>query len=155
MLLWPFHKDVLQTGSRLQPLRGDPDNPPPKGTNAIAQTRTPQARPSGPAREKNFQYRFSLRRDAFQAVVSLLLVIAGDIELNPGPNCCTCRKPIRRGMGYLQCLANSCTNGSHKQFRCNGFHRSQLTNSWRCSPNGGPGTPHRAPTTSAICDSCQ
>ncbi len=46
------------SGSRLQPLRGDPDNPPPEGTNAIAQARTPQARPSGPAREKNFQCRF-------------------------------------------------------------------------------------------------
>ncbi len=43
------------SGSRLQPLRGDPDNPPPEGTNAIAQARTPQARPSGPAREKNFR----------------------------------------------------------------------------------------------------
>ncbi len=29
-----------------------------EGTNAIAQARTPQARPSGPAREKNFHYRF-------------------------------------------------------------------------------------------------
>ncbi len=28
-------------------------------------------------------------------------------------------------------------------------------NSWRCPPHGGPGPPHRAPTTSAICDSCQ
>ncbi len=26
-----------KSGSRLQPLRGDPDNPPPEGTNAIAQ----------------------------------------------------------------------------------------------------------------------
>ncbi len=47
-----------QSGSRLQPLRGDPDNPPPEGTNAITQARTPQARTSGPAREKNFQCRF-------------------------------------------------------------------------------------------------
>ncbi len=53
-------EDVETTapGSRLQPLRGDPDNPPPEGTNTIAQARTPQARPSGPAREKYFQCRF-------------------------------------------------------------------------------------------------
>ncbi len=98
---------------------------------------------------------FSLRREAFLAVVSLLLVLAGEIEMNPKPNCYTCRKPMRRGMIYLQCQANSCTNGSHKQLRCSGFHRSQLTNSWRCPPHGGPGPPHRAPTTSSICDSCQ
>ncbi len=58
-------------------------------------------------------------------------------------------------MDYLQCQANSCTNGSHKQLRCSVFHRSQLTNSWRCPPYGGPGPPHRAPTTSTICVSCQ
>ncbi len=43
-----------QSGSRLQPLRGDPENPPTEGANAIAQARTPQARPSGTAREKTF-----------------------------------------------------------------------------------------------------
>ncbi len=37
---------------------------------------------------------FSLRGDAFPAVISLLLLLAGDIELNPGPNCYACRKPI-------------------------------------------------------------
>ncbi len=41
-------------------------------------------------------------------------------------------------MDYLQCQANSCTNGSHKQLRCSGFHRSRLTNSWRCPPHGAP-----------------
>ncbi len=46
------------TGSRFQPLCGDPDNPHLEGPNAIAQARTPQARPSGPAREKNFHCRF-------------------------------------------------------------------------------------------------
>ncbi len=50
-------------------------------------------------------------------------------ELNPGPSCYTCSKPVCRGMDYLQCQANSCTNGSHKQIRWSGFHRSQLTNS--------------------------
>ncbi len=98
---------------------------------------------------------FSLRGEAFPAVVSPLLLLVGDIKLNPGTNCYTCGKPNRRGIDYLQCQANSCTNGSHKQLRCSGFHRSQLTNSWRCPPHGGPGPPHRAPTTSAICDSCQ
>ncbi len=94
---------------------------------------------------------FLLREDAFPAFP----LLAGDIELNPGPNCYTCRKPIRLEMDYLQCPSTSCTNGSHKQLCCSGCHRSQLTSSWRCAPNGGPGPPHRASTTSTICDSCQ
>ncbi len=53
-------------------------------------------------------------------------------------------------MDYLQCQANSCTNGSRKHLRCSGFHRSQLTNSWRCPSHGGPGPPHRASTSSII-----
>ncbi len=60
---WPrlsavkFGRAILGPGEpakRLQPLRGDPDNPPPEGTNKLAQARTPQAWPSGPVREKNF-----------------------------------------------------------------------------------------------------
>ncbi len=139
----------------MQPLRVDPDNPPLEGTNEIAQARTPQARPSGPAGRRTSITIFFAKGDAFPAVVSLLFLLTGDIELNIGPNCYTCRKPFRRGMDYLQCQANSRTNGSHKQLRCIGFHRSQLTNSWRCPPHGGPGPPHRASTTSTICDSCQ
>ncbi len=81
---------------------------------------------------------FSLRGDASPAVVSLLLLLAGDIELNPGPNCYACRKIIRRGMDSLQCQFNSCANGSHKQLSCSGFHRSKLTHPWRCPPHGGP-----------------
>ncbi len=93
--------------------------------------------PDRPGR-RTFIAVFSLRGGAYPAVVSLLLLLAGDIELNPGPNCFTCRKPIRRGMDYLQCQANSCTNGSHKQLRCSGFHWSQLTNFWRCPHTGAP-----------------
>ncbi len=59
------------------------------------------------------------------------------------------------GMDYLQCQANSCTGGSHKHLHCSGFHRSQLTNSWRCPPHGGPSPPHRASITSTTCDNCQ
>ncbi len=110
--------------------------------------------PDRPGRKTSIAV-FSLRGDAFPTVVSLLLVLAGDIELNPGLKRYTCRKAIRRGMDYLQCQANSCINWSHKQLRCSGFHRSQLTNSWRCPPHGGPGPPHSAPTTSSICDSYQ
>ncbi len=50
-----IHRRLVGPG-RLQPLRGDPDNPPPEGTNAIAQARTPQARLSKPAREKKHRY---------------------------------------------------------------------------------------------------
>ncbi len=73
-----------------------------------------------------------------------------DIELNPGPNCYTCRKPIRQQMDYLQCQA--CTNGSHKQLRWDGFNRSHLANAWRCPPHRVPGQPNSAPTTSSICE---
>ncbi len=43
--------------SRLQPFRGDPNNPY-EGANAIAQARKPQARPSGETKEKNFHCGF-------------------------------------------------------------------------------------------------
>ncbi len=42
--------------------------------------------PDRPGR-RTFNAVFSLRWDAFQAVVSPLLLLAGDNELNPGPNC--------------------------------------------------------------------
>ncbi len=45
------------TGSRLQPIRGDPVNPPPEETNTIVQACTPQAQHSGPAREMNLHCR--------------------------------------------------------------------------------------------------
>ncbi len=97
---------------------------------------------------------FSLRWAAFPAVVSLLLLLAGHIGLNPGPDCNACRKPIRRGMDSLRFQATSCTNGSHKQLRCSGFHRSQLTNPWRCPPHGAPTrlTEHqpRQPSVTAV-----
>ncbi len=48
-------KSVL-SGSRLQSLLGDHNNPP-EGINSIAQVRTPQARPSGLAREKKIHLR--------------------------------------------------------------------------------------------------
>ncbi len=106
---------------------------------------------------------FSLRGDIIPAVVSLLLLLAGDIELNPGPSCNPCRKPIRRGMDYLRCQANACTSGLHKQLR---LPQASDHTSKRLPPVAddqlmemsrirGPGTPHRAQTTSTICDSCQ
>ncbi len=65
---------------------------------------------------------FSLRGDSFPAVVSLLLPLAGDIELNPGPNCYVCSKPICRGKDTQQFHINSCTSCSHKQFCCTAFN---------------------------------
>ncbi len=56
-------------------------------------------------------------------------------ELKPGPNCYACRKPICRGIDSLQCQAKYCTNESHKQLSCRGFHRSQLIHPWRCPPH--------------------
>ncbi len=42
------------TGSRLQPLRGDPDNLLPEGTNATDKAGTPKARSTRPARAKDY-----------------------------------------------------------------------------------------------------
>ncbi len=100
---------------------------------------------------------FSLRGDAFLAVVSPLLLLAGDIKLNPRPNCYACRKPIRRGMDSLQCHVNSYTTGSHKQFSCSDFHHSQLTHPWRCPPHGAPTllTGHQTCQPSVIAASSQ
>ncbi len=78
---------------------------------------------------------FWLQWAAFPAVVSIVLLLTGDIELNPEPNCYACRKPNCRGMDPLQCQVNSRTNGSHKQLSCSGFQRSQLTHPWRCPPH--------------------
>ncbi len=69
--------------------------------------------PDRPGRKTSIAV-FSLRGDAFPAVVSLLL-LAKDIKLNPGPNCYTFRRPIRRGMDYLQCQATSCTQATSRQ----------------------------------------
>ncbi len=133
----------------MQPLRDDPDNPPPEVKNAIAPHRL--GPPDWPRRRTSIAV-FSLRGDAFPTVVPLFLLLAVDIELNPGPNYYACRKPIRRGFDSLQWQVTSCTNGSHKQLSCSGFHRSHA---WRCPPHGGPDSSHMAPTTSTICNSCQ
>ncbi len=42
------------------------------------------------------QKREELRGDSLPVFVSLLLLFAGDMELNPGPNCYVCRKPRTR-----------------------------------------------------------
>ncbi len=42
------------TWSRLQPLRGDPDNLLPEGTNATYKASTPKARSPRPARAKDY-----------------------------------------------------------------------------------------------------
>ncbi len=139
------------SGSRSQAFRGGPDNPP-EGTKAIAQARTPQARPFGPARKKKFHCRFFAQERLLSGSRLPLLLLAGDIILNPGSNCNACRKYIHRGMDSLQCNANSHTTGPHKQISCIGFNRSQL----EMSPSGGSGTSHRATNTpTLICDSWQ
>ncbi len=48
------------TGSRLQPLRGDPDNLLPGGTNATDKASTPKARSPRPSRAKDYFYCISI-----------------------------------------------------------------------------------------------
>ncbi len=101
----------------MQPPRGDPDNCPPEGANAILKHAPHRlGPPDRPGRRLSIVV-FSLRWDAFPAVVSLFpLQLARHKELNPGPNCHACGKPIRRGMDYLECQSNFCTSDSTPAF---------------------------------------
>jgi len=78
--------------------------------------------------------------------VPQLLLIAGDVERNPGPGpglatkapvvkirCNACDNPIRRGMDPISCAAVDCTNKCHKQKVCSKLHRSQIGTTWLCS----------------------
>ncbi len=56
------------TGSRLQPLRGDPNNLLPEGTNATDKASTPKARSPRPARTKDYLCRNSHRHMSILSV---------------------------------------------------------------------------------------
>ncbi len=65
-----------------------PWQPSTEGTNATDQTSTaPAARTPGPAREMVRQPFFSKEGDASPAAASLLILLVGDVETNPGPSC--------------------------------------------------------------------
>ena len=70
-----------------------------------------------------------------------LLIIAGDVESNPGPvqekeikKCGTCQKKIKIGVDHLTC--NNCGNHSHKQKQCSKTTKHQIDtmdkSQWTC-----------------------
>ncbi|XP_076062668.1 uncharacterized protein LOC143037903 isoform X1 [Oratosquilla oratoria] len=82
-------------------------------------------------------YVFSALRGDFPAITPLLLLLAGDVESNPGTTtkytCPTCSKPItssRQTKGSVQC--NMCKNWAH--LTCTTLaDTNQYTNTWTCS----------------------
>ncbi len=84
---------------------------------------------------------FSKEGDASPAAASLLLLLAGDVETNPGPSCYAYGKNFRPPDTPLNCHAQGCGVRSHKQTRCSGMTRSQQSLPWHCPTHGGPGPP--------------
>ncbi len=130
-----------------------PRQPPFEGTNTTDQRSTaPAARAPGPAREMVRQPFFSRVGGASPAVDSLLLLLAGDVETNPGPSCYACGKNFRHSDTPINSYAQDCGVRSHKQTRCSGAPRSQQSLPWYCPTQGGPGPPVTT-QTSQLCQS--
>ncbi len=98
---------------------------------------------------------FSLRGDAIPAVVSLLPLPAGDIELNPRAELLRSQKThsSRNGLPAMpgQLLHKRATHATFLQR----LPPVSAAPPMEMSPTRGPRPPHRAPTTSTVCDSCQ
>ncbi len=110
--------------------------------NATDQTSTaPAARTPGPATEMVRQPFFSKVGDASPADASILQLLAGDVETNPGPSCYACGQNFRQSDTPLNCHAQDCRVISHKQTRCSGVPRSQQSLLWHCPTHGRPGPP--------------
>ena len=67
----------------------------------------------------------------------VLLLLSGDVELNPGPAlgavCATCGVKPRRGQAPLSCR-KGCGRVCHKQTRCSGLSRwSRTADEWECT----------------------
>ncbi len=131
-----------------------PRQPSFEGMNATDQTSTaPAARTPGPARKMVRQPFFSKVGDAPPDAASLLLLLAGDVETNPGPSCYACGQNFRQSDTRLNCHAQGCGVRSHKQTRCSGVPRSQQSLPWYCPIHGGPGPPVTSQASHA-CYSC-
>ncbi len=96
---------------------------------------------------------FSRIGHASPAVVSLLLLLAGDVETNPGPSCYACGKDFRQPDTPLSCHAQQCGERSHIQTRCSGAPRPQQSLPRHSPTHGGPGHPVTTQTSHA-CYSC-
>ncbi len=91
---------------------------------------------------------FSKEGDASPTATSLLLLLARDVETNPGPCCFALGQNFRQSDTPLNCHAQDCGVRPHKQTRCSGVARSQQSLPWYCQTHGGPGhqLPLRSPT---------
>ncbi len=110
----------------------------------------PQVRPG-----RLFANRFFKEGDASPAATSLLLLLAADVETNPGPSCYACGQNFRQSDTPLNCHTLDCGLRSNKQTRCSGAPRFQQSLPWHCPTHGDPGlqltlrgpTPATAATT--------
>ena len=71
------------------------------------------------------------------ADLGLLLILAGDVETNPGPDdtnkCYICSYPIKKNQKPLACSFHGCTNKSHKQFKCSDMKPGTDPTEWVCN----------------------
>ncbi len=137
----------------MQPLRGDPDNLLPEGTNATDKASTPKALPPSRSGRRTTSAVFFHQREAHLRLPPPFCFFAPETsKLIPE----ACGNPVRHGTSPLRCFTANCPTVSHKQFTCSGLHRSNLPNRWQCPLHGGPGPPNRKfPPTTTLCDSCR
>ncbi len=133
--------DLWQTVSNDNPT-GSWSQPPSKGRmrptrQAPPQRLGPQVRPWEMVRQRFFPK----EGGAPPATASLLLLLAGDVETNPGPSCYACGQNFRQSDTPLNCHAQDCGVRSHKQTRCSGVPRYQQSLPWHSPTHGGPGPP--------------
>ena len=80
------------------------------------------------------------------------LIIAGDVEQNPGPIslCCMCGKKLG-SRGKLACYYAECDRVCHKQEGCSGYNKLHIPTEWLC-PEHEP-NPHQQDDVS-YCEVC-
>ena len=96
------------------------------------------------------------------AVLRLLILLAGDIESNPGPTiqsrkCDSCTKAIRQPKPPatnksppLHCKQIDCTNVCHRIPKCSKVSRYTIKPTWLCTLYN-PNTPPPPPTSACAC----
>ncbi len=87
------------------------------------------------------------------ASLLLLLLLAGDVETNPGPSCYPCGQSFHQSDTPLACHAPDCGIRTHKQTRCSGVPHLQQSLPWHCPTDDGPGPPVTTQTFNT-CYSC-
>ena len=100
---------------------------------------------------------FLPRGSAKPAYASLLLLMAGDVESNPGPGQChSCTLTIGIGRPFFSC--SLCDNLCHKQQKCSGKSRYNNSDSWTCNAHSrapAPIAPAPSPAQKGdVCDAC-